>query len=98
MNHHAAGTSHGQHDHARLDRARRQLAAVTGFYAHLAAFFLVIVGLALLNWASSDVWWVHWVIIGWGLGLGAHAFAVFGRAPAAFRHWEQRKLREYMRE
>ena len=84
-------------DHARLDRARRQLAAVEGFYIHLAAFAIVIAALLALNWATGDEWWVQWVFAGWGLGVVAHALAVFGKAPAALRHWEQRKVREYMR-
>jgi len=93
----ASRLSFAASEHARLDRARRQLAAVMGFYAHLAAFLVVIAILAALNWASGDEPWVQWVIAGWGLGVVAHALAVFGRAPAALRHWEQRKLREYMR-
>ncbi|MET0569541.1 MAG: 2TM domain-containing protein [Hyphomicrobiaceae bacterium] len=84
-------------DYARLDRARRQLAAVEGFYIHLAAFAIVIAALVALNWATGDEWWVQWVFAGWGLGVVAHALAVFGKAPAALRHWEQRKVREYMR-
>lgn len=84
-------------DRARLERALKQVAAIEGFYIHLAAFAAVLIGLLALNWATDDSWWVQWVFAGWGIGVAAHAFAVFGKAPAAVREWEHRKLREYMR-
>jgi len=87
----------GTPEHARLDQARRRLAAEMGFYIHFAAFILVVTALFALNWATGEGWWVQWVFAGWGIGVAAHALAVFGRTPAAIRHWEQRKVRQYMR-
>lgn len=84
-------------EHARLDRARRRLADIMGFYIHSAVFVAVLLGLLGLNWAMDDEWWVQWVFVGWGIGVIAHAVAVFGKIPASIRHWEQRKVREYMR-
>jgi hypothetical protein len=46
------------------------------------------------------VWWFYWPLIGWGIGLGLHAFGVFGfggRGPWG-REWEERKMREMMDE
>lgn len=82
---------------ARLDQARRRLVAVEGFYVHLAIFALVVAALFVLDWATGQEWWVHWVIAGWGVGLAAHALATFAKVPEAIRHWERRKVREYMR-
>lgn len=84
-------------DRVRLEQAVKRVAAIEGFYIHLAAFAAVLIGLFALNWASGEEWWVQWVFAGWGIGVAAHAFSVFGRAPTAIRGWEQRKLREYMR-
>lgn len=97
MNDSATRAGQGAPEHGRLDRARRRLAAVEGFFIHLGVFVVVMAGLVALNWAMHDQWWVQWVFLGWGLGVLFHALAVFGRMPAAVQHWEKRKLREYMR-
>ena len=36
-------------------------------------------------------------MIGWGIGLGAHALGVFGFGGGPWgREWEERKTREFM--
>ena len=79
-----------------LARARRQVAAIKGFYIHLAIYVAVVLGLLALNLAFSRDWWVQWVIFGWGIGVIAHALAVFGRKPQAVANWEKRKLNQIM--
>jgi fatty acid desaturase len=83
---------------ARLAYARRRVEAIKGFYVHLFVFALVVLGLAVLNFAAGGPWWVLWVFGGWGIGVLAHAFAVFGRAPKAIAAWEERKIRQMMDE
>lgn len=63
-----------------------------GFYVHLLVFVLVLAGLFTINAASGGGWWVLWVLFGWGIGVIAHALAVFGRAPQAVAEWEKRKV------
>ena len=84
-------------DGARLARAKRRVAAMKAFYIHAAVFGLVLLGLLAVNAATGGVWWVHWVFLGWGIGLVAHALATFGRLPEAVAEWEERKLQELMR-
>jgi fatty acid desaturase len=85
-------------DHARFEQAKRRLAAIKGFYIHLAVFALVLASLLIVNLATGSDWWVHWVALGWGIGVVAHAIAVFGHAPRAVAAWERRKLRQLMQE
>jgi len=85
-------------DRAKFRRARQRVAAIKGFYIHLAVFVMVLTGLFVVNAATAGEWWVHWVFIGWGIGLAAHAAAVYGRAPAMVASWERRKLRQLMQE
>jgi hypothetical protein len=75
----------------------RQVAAIKGFYIHLAVFTLVMVLLLTINVASGADWWAQWVFLGWGVGVLGHAFAVFGQAPVALARWEQRKRVELTR-
>jgi hypothetical protein len=85
-------------DEERLARARRRLAALKGFYIHLFVFAVVLTGLLVINLAAGGPWWVLWVLLGWGLGILAHAVTVFGRTPRAIADWEERKLRQFMDE
>jgi fatty acid desaturase len=86
-----------QDDAARLARAKRRVAAIKGFYIHLAVFTLVLLGLLAIDLATGRRWWVHWVFLGWGIGIVAHAIAVFGGLPQAVADWEERKIKELMR-
>jgi uncharacterized membrane protein len=59
--------------HARTGRAR------AGFYIHLAAYLAVnaaLVGVNLLT--TPGRLWFLWPLLGWGIGLLAHALAAFG--------------------
>jgi hypothetical protein len=78
----------------KLERAKRQVAAIKAFYIHLTVFILVMVLLFTINALSSPVWWVQWPLLGWGIGVLGHALAVFGRAPARIASWEERKIQE----
>ena len=79
-----------------VTQAKRQVAAIKGFYIHLAIFTAIVLGLLVLNLAFSRDWWVQWVVFGWGIGVVAHALAVFGRKPQAVANWEARKLNQIM--
>ncbi|MGB7860660.1 MAG: 2TM domain-containing protein [Acidimicrobiia bacterium] len=54
-------------------RARQQ------FYVHLV-FFLAMGAYLVAVWARSDApyFWPIWALLGWGIGLVAHASHVFG--------------------
>jgi fatty acid desaturase len=88
----------GVQDDAKLLRARRRVAAIKGFYVHLFVFALVLAGLFAINAASGGSWWALWVLFGWGIGVVAHALAVFGRKPQAVAAWEERKVRQLANE
>jgi 2TM domain len=80
----------------RLEDAKRRVAALKGFYIHLIVFMAVNLGLTVLNIATGDDWWVQWVWLGWGIGVLAHAIAVFGRGPKSVKNWENRKIRQFL--
>jgi hypothetical protein len=82
----------------RLARARRRVEQIKGFYIHLAVFALVLIGLTVVDFATGDTWWVHWVFLGWGVGVAAHGLAVLGGGSRAIARWEERKIRELMEE
>ena len=81
----------------RYERAHARVQVIKGFYVHAMAFVVVNVALLALNALVGGVWWFYWPLIGWGIGLGAHALGVFGFSDGGGplgRDWEERKIRE----
>ena len=78
----------------KLGRATQQVAVITGFYIHLVVFVLVIALLVVINLTASPIWWVQWPLLGWGIGVLAHAWAAFGQAPRFIEKWQLRKIKE----
>ena len=66
--------------------------AINGFYTHFIVFLAVIAGLAVVNLVTGDSFWIQWVVLGWGVGIAAHAFLIFVRRPQ-----QEQKLREIRR-
>jgi hypothetical protein len=60
-------------------RALARLRRKAEFRSHLLAYVLVNMGLIVI-WAltSRDYFWPIWPILGWGIGIGFHAWETFG--------------------
>jgi hypothetical protein len=84
-------------DDLQLQKARERVEELKGFYIHLLVYTFVNFGLFLIDALQGEGWWFYWATIGWGIGLAAHAVALFfsGRRVAA---WEQRKIEQYLEE
>lgn len=82
----------------RRERAIRRVAALKGFYIHLALYLAVNAGLLLVDALTGPRWWVQWIFLGWGIGVAAHALAVFGHASKVVADWEDRKIKQLMDE
>lgn len=83
-------------DAVQLQRARRQVAALKGFYIHLFVFVCVMIGLFAINAVTATAWWAHWPLLGWGVGVVGHAIAIRSPAPRFAKDWEERKIREQL--
>jgi hypothetical protein len=77
-------------------RAREQVEAQKGFYVHLITYLLVNAGLFFVNLATrrNGGWWFYWPVLGWGVGLAAHGFSVFGAFGLFTREWEERQVKK----
>ncbi len=67
-----------------------------GFYTNLAAYVIVNLGLFILDMLTGGGTWFFWPLLGWGIGLAAHAYRVFGAGRRLGAEWEERKIRELM--
>ena len=82
----------------RFRAAKSRVAQLRGFYVHLTTFIVVNAFLVTLNLLTSpDSLWFYWVLLGWGIGLVAHALQVYGSFTIFGRDWEERKIEEYLK-
>ena len=82
----------------RYERAHARVQAKKSLYVHAIAFLGVNIALFALNALVGGPWWFYWPLIGWGIGLGLHAFGVFGFGGGGpwGREWEERRVQEMM--
>lgn len=87
----------------RLTWAHRQVESIICFYIHLAVFVPVMALLFVINLASNHFlitfWWVALPFVGWGIGVLAHALAVFRARPTKrgmLANWRLNKIKQIM--
>jgi heme/copper-type cytochrome/quinol oxidase subunit 1 len=87
-------------DHDAYEQARQRVRAMRGFYIHLLFYILVNGALFIINLAAGAAhgagWWFYWPLLGWGVGLAAHAVGVFGLRGWLGPEWEERKIKEQL--
>ena len=84
-------------DQVRYEQAKKRVRQIEGFYVHLAVYVLVNAFLLVINLvASPNSLWFYWPLLGWGIGIVAHAASVFGSGRFWGRDWEERKIKELM--
>lgn len=85
-------------------QARNYVQKLRQLYIALLIYGLVNLGLILIWLMSGDEYfWPLWVIIGWGIGLGFHAFSL-GLLPRAntlvpflSTDWEEKEVERMMK-
>jgi len=79
----------------RYRRAKEQVERLRGFYSHLVVYVIVNTGLLILNMvASPKNLWFYWPLLGWGIGIIAHAVSAFGFWGLWGKRWEEQKIKE----
>lgn len=70
---------------------------IKGFYIHLAQYVVVISVLAVINLATNpSKLWFFWPALGWGIGITAHAAAVFEYIPFFGAEWERKQVEKIL--
>jgi len=81
-------------------RAKEKVEEIKKFYSSLIAYVFVIGALAGFNY-YTDQWsypWFLWAAFGWGIGLVFQAFKAFSLNPFFGNGWEERKIKEFMKD
>lgn len=85
------------------EQVREHVHKLRRFYTDVLIYIVVNIGLILV-WAISGggYFWPIWVIIGWGIGLGVHAFSLGlipqmnAMVPFMTAEWEDQEVRRLM--
>lgn len=86
-------TSHSYNEQEAYQRAKKRVEAIKGFFGNLIAYCVVIPFLIVINYNFSwNYQWFWFPLLGWGMGVTFHAFAVFGYGKS----WEERKIKEIL--
>lgn len=84
-------------ENVELFLAYRKAQQVRGFYGHLLTYVLVNAGLAAINLLTfPKMLWFVFPLIGWGLGLAAHAAKAFDLLPWSGVAWERRFIEQHL--
>uniref|UniRef100_UPI00404B5177 2TM domain-containing protein n=1 Tax=Flavobacterium sp. TaxID=239 RepID=UPI00404B5177 len=75
-------------------KAKKRVEELKSFYSNLASYCLVIPFLIFINYKTTSFQWFWFPMLGWGMGLSFHAFAVFGYGKS----WEEKKIKELLKE
>lgn len=80
-------------------KAKQRVEALKGFYYHVLIYCLVVPFLIFINYKTYwEFKWFWFSALGWGIGIGFHAYRVFVRHPIFGEKWEQRKIEQFIRE
>ena len=84
-------------------KVQKKVKAKKGFYLHLGIYVIIILFLAIMNWATKDPidddWWVAFPAVCWGTAVAIHALAVFIFSGDGLlgEEWEEKKIEEELR-
>ncbi|MEZ4858218.1 MAG: 2TM domain-containing protein [Flavobacteriaceae bacterium] len=82
----------------RYERAKKHVEELKGFYIHFSIYLIFLPVFIFFNIKSTSFPWAIFPIVGWGMGVIGHAMEVFNWNPLLGKDWEERKIRELMRE
>jgi len=77
--------------------AKERVDEIRGFWSHFVVYLIVNAALLIINLVTNpDQLWFYWPLLGWGIGLVAHGFHVFGAQGMMGKDWEERQIKKYM--
>ncbi len=83
----------------RYQRAKKRVDELKGFYIHFGIYLIMVPIFIWLNVRSTHFPWAIFPIAGWGMGVLGHAYETHQwNLPFFGKNWEERKIKEYMRE
>ncbi len=79
------------------EKAKKRVKDIKEFWSHLAWYIGICIFLTMIDIVTGGgINWAYWVYFGWGIGVVAHAFNVYGPERFFGKDWEERKIQELM--
>lgn len=83
----------------RYEKAKKTAKNIRNFYINLTCYCVVIPILIFVNLKYvPEFQWFWFSMLGWGIGLFAHAMEAFQFNPFFSKEWEDRKLKQFIDE
>ncbi|HLV14876.1 MAG TPA: 2TM domain-containing protein [Xanthomarina sp.] len=88
----------------RLERARKRVKKIKGFYTHLFVYIIINIMIVIINiqdLKAGESYFQYknfFTLFFWGIGLAIHALSVFLPDIVLGKNWEERKIKELMDE
>ena len=87
----------------KLERAKKRVEEIKGFYIHLAVYIVVnsfiLVNIYIRTMYEGESFWkfsTFFTLIFWGIGLAFHWAHVFNFNPLFGKKWEERQIQKYI--
>lgn len=81
------------------ERAKKKAKTLRSFYFNLMAYCIVIPILVFVNLTySPEFQWFWFSMLGWGMGVLAHAMEAFDFNPILGKNWQEKKLKQFIEE
>lgn len=84
----------------RFYKAQKRVEDIKEFYVHFSVYCIIIPVIVFVNLKYvPEFHWFWFSLLGWGMGLFFHWFAIFGFQLLGFgKNWEDQKIKEFMNE
>ncbi len=79
-----------------LERARKRVRTMRGFYTSLLLYAFIIPSLWVINLTQGGKVWAIWPTLGWGFALTVHGLSIFAGRSFFGAEWEEKKVEEIM--
>jgi len=81
------------------EKAKKKAKNIRSFYGNLTCYCIVIPILIFVNLTySPEFQWFWFSMLGWGIGVFAHAMEAFNFNPILGKNWEEKKLQQFIEE
>lgn len=95
QNSEASNEQSGRSEQSEQIAAQNYVRKLRGFYSHLLLYVSTIVLLTLINlFTSPHAIWFYWPVLGWGIGVAAHAANVFELRFLFGADWEKKQIKK----
>lgn len=88
----------------RLERARKRVKKIKGFYTHLLIYVIINIMIVVINIQDLEPGESYFqyknffTLFFWGIGLAIHGLSVFLTDFILGKNWEERKIKKFMEE